>query len=533
VTGTLQRKSHSNVARFQVRGPDRGKSRQSGRVTRGGIGAAFREPFLNDGRAAPPARHPRDGTPTVRRGQGAAQAHAAPGGKLVCVLAGMGLLVWTGCRGIPAARESQLRNDLASVTDVYQPGRDPQTLPTLDGEAGLESYLLYAMLNDPRVRAAYFDWAATVERVTQARSLPDPRLTFQMDIRQIVSSVMPGVMQEFPGPGKLRLRAEVATAESEARYHRFVEQVLRTANDLKQAYYQLYFLEETLRVNREMLRLLRELEAAARAQNEAGRGTLQDVLRAQIEQDRIETEIENLEDSRHPLLARFSAALGLPANAPPPPLPKRFETTPLDLDAERLLARAYELNPRLRAMAAEVARAESALRLAYKSRVPDFSLGLMADVRHTPWMFRPEAGMTLPLWRDKIAAEIAQAQAEKGAAEARLSAEEIALAVALAERIFKYRESERNLKLLQQKLIPKARQSLEVARTGYLSGRIDFFNLIDAERTLLNFRLAEVEARLQRERGLAELSLVLVGIVPEGAPVLPARGPTTFLPEVR
>jgi len=447
-------------------------------------------------------------------------------GRLLWLLAGMGLLAWTGCRGVPAARESQLRADLASVTDAYRPGRDPQTLPTLDGEAGLQSYLAYAMLNDPRVRAAYFDWAASVERVTQARSLPDPRLTFQLDIGEIVSAVMPGLMQEFPGPGKLRLRAEVATAESEARYQRFVEEVLRTANRVKQAYYRLYFLEDTLRVDREMLRLLAELETIARAQNEAGKVTLQDVLRAQIEQDRIQTEIENLEDSRHPLIAQFKAALGLQADAPAPPLPKRFESTPLDLDADRLLARAYELNPRLKAMAAEVARAEASLRLAYKSRVPDFSAGVMADAKAAPVMVRPAVGMTLPIWRDRIAAEIAQAQAEQGAAEARLSAEEIALAVAFAERMFSYRESERNLKLLQQKLIPKARQSLEVARAGYLAGQIDFFNLIDAERTLLNFQLAEVDARLQRELALAELSLVIIGITPEGAPVLPATTAT-------
>jgi len=38
--------------------------------------------------------------------------------------------------------------------------------------------------------------------------------------------------------------------------------------------------------------------------------------------------------------------------------------------------------------------------------------------------------------------------------------------------------------------VPRQRQSLEVARSGYLSGQIDFFNLTDAEQTLLRFGLA-------------------------------------------
>ena len=97
--------------------------------------------------------------------------------------------------------------------------------------------------------------------------------------------------------------------------------------------------------------------------------------------------------------------------------------------------------------------------------------------------------MTLPLWRDKIAAQIAEAQAGKQAAAARLTAEQIALAVDFAEKSFMYREASRNLLLLHDQLLPKARQSLDVARIGYLSGQLDFFNLSDAERTLLGFQL--------------------------------------------
>ncbi len=145
--------------------------------------------------------------------------------------------------------------------------------------------------------------------------------------------------------------------------------------------------------------------------------------------------------------------------------------------------------------------------MAYKEKVPDFSLGLMADVKAAPALFRPLAGMTLPVWRDKIAAEIAQARAAELAARARLDSEQIALTVDVAEESFANRELGRNLALLQDLLIPKARLSLEIARAGYLAGTIDFFNLMDAERTLLNFELSEVEARTQREIVLAELSL--------------------------
>ena len=91
-----------------------------------------------------------------------------------------------------------------------------------------------------------------------------------------------------------------------------------------------------------------------------------------------------------------------------------------------------------------------------------------------------------------------------------------------------FRESSRNLALLQERLLPKARQSVEVARAAYLSGQLDFLNLIDAQRTLLGFQLSEVEARTQRELALAELSLLILGRPPANAPVLsPAQSDGT------
>jgi len=68
-------------------------------------------------------------------------------------------------------------------------------------------------------------------------------------------------------------------------------------------------------------------------------------------------------------------------------------------------------------------------------------------------------------------------------------------------------------------LLPRARQSLEVARAAYLSGQLDFLNVIDAERTLFESQLDQVEAQTQRELSLAELSLVIAGLPPANAPI--------------
>jgi cobalt-zinc-cadmium efflux system outer membrane protein len=427
------------------------------------------------------------------------------------------ILFLAGCAGVPTKSERQARNDLKKVEQAYWPS---SALPPLDANAGLSNYLRFAIVTQPEVRAAYFDWAASVERITIERSLPDPKLTFQAYITDVLTSLMPGLMQDLPDPGKLKAAANVASAESKSKYFAFETSALKTSFTVKQAYYQLWFLGEKIRINRETLNLLADLEKSARAQNEVGKVTLQDVYRAQIEHDRLETEISNLEDSRRPLTAQFKGALGLTRDQPDPAMPTRFETTPLDLNGDELLDTAFARNPRLRAMEADVRLAEASIALARKSKVPDFSAGLQAEV-YTPPFYWPQGSMSLPIWRDKIAAQIAEAQSGQRAAKARLTSEQIIITVDFAMKTYDYRQITRNLALLRDKLIPKAGKSLEIARAGYMSGQIDFFNLMDAQRSLLNFQLEEVEARTRREIILADLSLSIAGIAPEGAPIPP------------
>ena len=431
----------------------------------------------------------------------------------LCALAA---LILAGCKGVPVKGEKQARQQVQDVSAQYRPKGQKPELPVLTSQSSLSNFLTYALLNQPKVEAAYFDWLASVERITTARSLPDPQITFQMDIQDVVTSLMPGLMMSFPGMGKLRAAGAVAAAASQGGYFTFKSASLQSAYDVKRTYYRLYFLDEKIRVNRENLGLLQELERLARSQNEVGKATLQDVLRAQIEQERLNNEIANLEDSRAPLLAQWQAALGIEPNDPTPPVPARFESTPLDLAADKWLEQALAENTRLKAMAADVHAAEAAIRLAYKARMPDTSVGFMADAKMSPVLYRPWGTVSIPLWRDKLAAQVAEAQANKRAGEARLTAEQIGLALDVAERAFVYRETTRNLNVLQKTLLPKQRQSLDVARSAYLAGQVDFLNLTEAEQTLLRFNLDEVEARTQRELSLAELSLIIQGMPPAG-----------------
>lgn len=426
-----------------------------------------------------------------------------------------------GCQGVPVPGEQEGRRQVQAVGDLFRPrGQRPDVSMIAPG-ADLGALLRFAMLHQPRVESAYFNWLGSVERITVERSLPDPQLTFEADIADVVMSVMPGFMQLLPGRGKLTAAGRMATAESQVRYFEFESAVLQTAADVKRACYTLRLLDDRLRIGRETARLLAQGEQAIRERNAVGLATLQDGYRIHSERDQLAAELANLEESRRPLMAQLRGALGLTPDQPDPAVPPSLATTPLGVRVDDLLIPALERNPRLKALAAEVRLAEESIALAARAKAPDLTLGLAAEVKASPLMVRPQAGLSLPVWRDKIAAQIAQAEAGRRSAEARLTGEQIGLVVEMALGAYDFHEATRDVILLQTQLIPAARQSRAIALSGFHSGQVDFLALLETERAVLTLQRSEAEARTRREIILSDLSLVTAGLPPPGAPLLP------------
>src|SRR6185295_8488726 len=99
------------------------------------------------------------------------------------------IILLAGCKGISTPVERKAVADLKNVSEAYRPEKQRPTLPALQTNASLSNFLQFAILNQPQVEAAYFDWVSSVRRITVERSLPDPRLTFQSDIAGMVMSL--------------------------------------------------------------------------------------------------------------------------------------------------------------------------------------------------------------------------------------------------------------------------------------------------------------------------------------------------------
>jgi len=435
------------------------------------------------------------------------------------------ILPWllTGCVTATPA-EQAARAQVRAVGAELTPAGRRADLPVLTADSTVADYLQFALLDHPAVEAAYDDWRAAVLAIAPARALPDPKLTFQADIRSTVTSIMPGLMFDLLASGKRAALAHEAAAAGDVAYRRYVTAILTTAADVKQSWADLTALEETRRLVQQMLVLEEQAVAFAHAEHVTmhAMGSLDEMTRLMNDAGRLQVEVANLDDQRGALRARFKAALGFAREAPDPPWPTHFtpDTAPLP-DDDAFWAEAAAANPRLGEMRAMVEMTVAQIAIAEQARTPDFAAGLMADLKMNPILWRPVAALSLPVWRQKIADEVAAAEARRDASVARLQAGELAVAADLARMTAMVREADRTVAYLDHTALPNLQQSLASVAAAYATDRAGFAAVPEAQEMILALEVERVAALRDREDTLADLALLIAGRTPPGAPLAP------------
>ena len=226
-------------------------------------------------------------------------------------------------------------------------------LPELDESASLDDYVLYAMLNNPGLRAAFDRWKAALDQVGPAQTLPDPRFTYANYIREVETRVGAqeqkfGLAQTFPWFGTLDLRGDMALQAANAEQQRYEAAKLDLIYRVKNIYYEVGYLAEAIAITKDNLTLLTYLEGVARTKYKSGAGLQSAVIKAQVELGKLEDRLHSLEDLMRPMVTKLNMALNRPSNMPLP-VPKGLPEEKQAFVDEDLFFQLRKNNPNLKA----------------------------------------------------------------------------------------------------------------------------------------------------------------------------------------
>jgi cobalt-zinc-cadmium efflux system outer membrane protein len=334
------------------------------------------------------------------------------------------------------------------------------------------------------------------------------------------------VEQEIITAGKLRL-AQAATAHGVAiadwqAITRWFEVVTR----VRQAFYDALTADREVATSAEAVRISQEGLDAVRKLEKAGVRARSDVLRAQVdlEQNRV-----RLGQAKQRVVAarRLLATAVGSSEMPPGPLAGSLDSPVPGYNYQATLETALVRSSEVQAAQASIQQAEQLLLRAQAERIPNVKLAVRPaynDVEKTGQV-NLEAGVSLPIFNrnqgniHSAAADLARATAEARAVELRLTER-------LASAFERYTTAREQVEAYDKQILPDAAEALRLIRLGYERGdpRYDYTAVLEAQRTLLQARLQNVQARGELWRTASEIA----GLVQDDTGLPPRPGPASI-----
>jgi outer membrane protein TolC len=410
----------------------------------------------------------------------------------------------------------------------------------LAGPQTVETYIQFAAARNPGVQAARNRLVAATMRVPQAASLKDPMLDvigwpFFPNTPQTASGRMTVdmmVSQELPWFGKLATRAAAAQEQVNATRAQLAAAELQTIEEVKLAYYELYFVQQSIRITEVDQRFLAKIVETAESLYRTGKTSQQDVLRLLAEQSNVDGELIRLRQMLASAQAELAQTLHV---SPETPLTALADLPAEDLprDLDRLYEQAIAARPELQAMLAEIRRGRRMVDMARLEYRPDvtvkFGWGEMTTNRAiaptADGIDNVTAGLSanLPIYHRRLDAAVREAEADV-VASARQYDQMKDETQRDVKRLFTEAVSQREMSLLfRESILPKTEQAFEVALREYQVGQTEFADLLGTWRELLRYHITDLQLETQLRKSIASLERVVGGYLDraDGVDVLP------------
>ncbi|HUZ47537.1 MAG TPA: TolC family protein [Terriglobia bacterium] len=423
-------------------------------------------------------------------------------GSVVCLLA--------AALSLSAGQQPTATLGSAGVQEQAQDSSSPVT--------PLAKLVTEAQQSNPRVIAALRSWQAAAQVPSQVSTLPDPEIRVQHvsagtpvpfdsfnSIQMTYLGV--GVSQDFPYPGKLHLRGEVAGRKA-ASLHDQVESIRRAvAEQVKVTYYHLSYIQKTLEILAHDKSLLDQIEKIAEARYRVGRGNQQDVLKAQLQITKLLRDTTEYREQRSSLEARLKELVNRPQDSANITAETLTET-PLPFSSDDLLSLVRTGNPEVSAEQQKVRGKSLGVELARKDFYPDFNVQYMWQKTGAPFPDRYSVsfGIKIPIYHSRRQQpELAQAAAQLNQSRRDYEAMVQQTYFDVKDQYLAADADAKVLKIYRQGLIPQAAATFQAGLAAYQSGQQDFQTLLASFLDVLNLDTEYWRTLTNHETALARL----------------------------
>jgi len=386
----------------------------------------------------------------------------------------------------------------------------------------LSELIQEALSQNPQIKAARNEWQAALNVIPQAKSLPDPVLSYSYFGQSIETRLGPqrnkvSLSQKFPFFGKLSLKGEIAYRGASILEEQYNAVKADIVLNVKKAFFSLFWFDRAIKISQEEKEVLQRLAKIAEIKYETGETNQQDVLKAQLEISKVLDKLLILKQGRIAIVAELSYLLNRPPDFSFREV-EEFEVSEFRVELDKLYEWAREKRPEMKKAQYLIEKSEEKLKLAKKNYWPDFKLmfdyidiggGTTSNVKDGRNSWMASVGISIPVWRKKLHAAEAEAATQLKASKDRFNDVKNNTFSRVNELFFEIKTAYEQVNLYKYSLLPQAEQSLKASEVGYLTGKVDFLNLLDAERMVLLIRIGYFKTIADLGKGIAQLERVV------------------------
>jgi outer membrane protein TolC len=383
-------------------------------------------------------------------------------------------------------------------------------VPGYSQSDSLTKYLEIAAKNNPGVLQRFYEYQASLQKIPQAGSLPDPELSagvFLSPMELVSGSQVADLrlMQMFPWFGVLKNARDEMSLMAKAKFELFRDAKLQVYYDVQRTWYELYKTQKDISISEKNIEILKLIERLAIVRFKSASpesAGLADVYRIQIESGDLENNIALLKNQRNSIIAKFNTYL----NRPPMSPVYTYENITMD-SLEFLLTTVSDSmlahNPMLGMLDFEKQSYEARKRMVTRMGYPMVGLGInysligkstmSASAMNGKDMVMPMVVLTLPIYRKKYTAMQNEAELLKEATSANYQSTANSLQSEYYQAVLLYQDAQRRVKLYENQF-QLASKSLDLMLKSFSTSSSELTDVLRVRQQTLEYELRQVEA---------------------------------------
>lgn len=382
----------------------------------------------------------------------------------------------------------------------------------------LDEYLKIAAENNPVLKAKFKDYEASLEKVNQMGSLPNPTLDFGYFISPIETRNGPqqakiGAMQMFPWLGTLNAQEEVFANLAKSKYEDFEAQKKIVFYQIKSVWYELYEIQQSIYIIEANLKILKSFESLATQKFETGsKSGMVDVLRIQMEIAELENKLLLMKDKYKVKTIVFNNGLNREITTPIL-LPEEQQVLSIIETKEQINNNISASNNELKSMDMKKEAFNASSVVANKQGLPMLGLGFnyfmigdggMAATNSGRDAFMPMVSLTIPIYRKKYNAQKREANLNVENVQFQIENKKNMLENELEMTWVQYDDADRRVELYHQQNL-KAKQVLEIIVSSYTNSGKDFEEILRIQRMMLGYDLQIIQAIQEKNNAVSKI----------------------------